>query len=76
LTLPEALDPATHFRVELLKDSGETVSVEKVARIEQSAVIELAATQLSRGQYALKLYVLKPDGTEERIKGSYFLSVK
>lgn len=76
LTLPDALDQATHFRVELLKDSGETVSVEKVARIEQSAVIELAATQLSRGQYALKLYVLKPDGTEERIKGSYFLSVK
>ena len=76
LKLPEALDQATHFRVELLKESGETLNVEKVALIEQSAVIELPATQLSRGQYALKLYVVKPDGTEERINGSYFLSVK
>ena len=76
LKLPEALDQATHFRVELLKESGETLNVERVALIEQSAVIELPATQLSRGQYALKLYVVKPDGTEERINGSYFLSVK
>ena len=76
LKLPEALDQATHFRVELLKESGETLNVERVALIEQSAVIELPATQLSRGQYALKIYVVKPDGTEERINGSYFLSVK
>ena len=76
LKLPEALDQATRFRVELLKDSGETINIEKVARVEQAAVIELPAAQLSRGQYALKLYIVKPDGTEERINGSYFLSVK
>jgi hypothetical protein len=76
LKLPEALDQATHFRVELLKESGETLNIERVALVEHAAVIELPATQLSRGRYALKLYVVKPDGTEERINGSYFLSVK
>lgn len=76
LRLPEALDQATRFRAELLKDSGETISVEKVARVEQAAVIELSAAQLSRGQYALKLFMVKSDGSEERINGSYFLSVK
>ena len=76
LNLPEALDQATHFRVELLKESGETLNIERVALVEHAAVIELPATQLSRGQYALKLYVVKPDGTEGRINGSYFLSVK
>ena len=76
LKLPEALDQAARFRVELLKDSGETVNIEKVARVEQAAVIELPARQLSRGQYALKVYVVKPDGTEQRINGNYFLSVK
>ncbi len=76
LKLPEALDQATRFRVELLKDSGETINIEKVARVEQAAVVELPAAQLSRGQYALKLYVVKSDGTEQRVNGSYFLSVK
>jgi len=76
LKLPEALDQTARFRVELLKESGETLNIERVALIEHAAVIELPAAQLSRGQYALKLYVVKPDGTEERINGSYFLSVK
>lgn len=76
LKLPEALDQATRFRAELLKDTGETIRVEKVERVEQAAVIELPAAQLSRGQYALKLFMVKSDGTEERINGSYFLSVK
>ncbi len=76
LKLPEGLDQETRFRVELLKDSGETISIEKVARVEQAAVIEIPAAQLSRGQYALKLYVVKFDGTEQRVNGSYFLSVK
>ena len=76
LKLPGALDQAARFRVELLKDSGETINIERVARVEQAAVIELPAAQLSRGQYALKLYVVKSDGTEQRVNGSYFLSVK
>ena len=76
LKLPEALDQAARFRVELLKDSGETINIEKVARVEQAAVIELPDAQLSRGQYALKLYVVKSDGSEQRVNGSYFLSVK
>jgi hypothetical protein len=76
LKLPEALDQSARFRVELLKDSGQTINIEKVARVEQAAVIEIPAAQLSRGEYALKIYVVKSDGTEQRVNGSYFLVVK
>jgi hypothetical protein len=76
LKLPEAFDQGPRFRAELLKDSGETIRIERVALVDQAAVIELPAAQLSRGQYALKLYVGKLDGTEQRINGSYFFSVK
>ena len=76
LKLPEAFDQAPRFRAELLKGSDETIRIETVALVDQAAVIELPAEQLSPGEYALRLYAVNPDGTEQRINGSYFFSVK
>ena len=76
LKLPAAFDQTTRFRAELLKDSGETISIERVALVDEAAVIELPAAQLSQGQYALKLFVVKSYDSEQRINGSYFLNVK
>jgi hypothetical protein len=76
LKLPEASEQATRFRVELLKENGETNSIRQVALLDQSAVVEIPAAQLSRGQFALNVYILKPDGSEQRIGGSYFLTVE
>jgi hypothetical protein len=76
LKLPAAFDQTTRFRAELLKDSGETIRIERVALVDEAAVIELPAAQLSQGQYALKLFVVKSDDSEQRINGSYFLNVR
>ena len=76
LKLSEASDPATRFRVELIRETGEKTNIERVARDGQSAVVELPAVQLARGQYAFNVYVVKSDGSEQRISGSYFLTVE
>jgi anti-sigma-K factor RskA len=75
LKLPETASPATRYRVELLREDGETQTLPIVGYDEQSVVVEIPAAQLSRRQYALNVYVIKPDGTEERIRGSYLLTV-
>ena len=75
LALPEPLSPAKGYRVELLRDNGETRTLEIVARDEKSIVV-VPALPLASGQYALKAYLIKPDGTEQRISGSYFLTIE
>jgi anti-sigma-K factor RskA len=76
LKLPEQSAEATRYRVELLNENGETRSIERVGRDGQSIVAEIPAAQLTRGQYAFNVYVVKSDGTEQRIGGSYFLTVE
>ncbi|HEV7680653.1 MAG TPA: hypothetical protein VGO68_00905 [Pyrinomonadaceae bacterium] len=76
LKLPEPVDRSARYRVELLKDTGEITNIDKVALLDNSAVVEFPAAKLAPSQYALKVYVVKSDGAEQRINGSYFLSVK
>jgi hypothetical protein len=75
LMFSETSNPARRYRVELQSEVGETKTLPTVGQDEQSVVAEIPAGQLSRGQYALKISVIKPDGTEERIRGSYLLTV-
>lgn len=75
LKLPETSNPARRYRVELLSENSETETLPTVGQDEQSVVVEIPAAQLSRGRYALNVYVIKPDGSEERIRGSYLLTV-
>jgi anti-sigma-K factor RskA len=76
LTLPERLPAAASYRVELLKDDGETEPLKIDGRDAQSVAVVIPATQLKRGQYALRLYTVKPDGTEQRAGGSYLFNVE
>ena len=76
LTLPEQLPPAARYRVELENDNGETKPVEIAGEDAQSVLVVIPASQLARGQYALKLFAIRPDGTEQRISGSYFFIVE
>jgi hypothetical protein len=76
MKLPETADAAASYRVELLRENRERQALPIIGQNEQSVVAEIPAAQLSRGQYALNLYVVKPDGTEQRISGSYFLTVE
>jgi hypothetical protein len=75
LELPEGSNSALHYRVALLKESGEPQTLPGVRQDGQSLIIDFVARQLSRGQYGLNVYAIKPDGTEQSLSGIYLFIV-
>lgn len=76
LRLPNPPPMAVGYRVQLLDDNGEFRSPGITRQDAQSVVLEIPGTQLRRGQYALNLFAIKADGTEQRIAGSYYFTVE
>jgi methionine-rich copper-binding protein CopC len=76
LTLPEQLPRAARYRVELVNDNGETKPLEVAGQDAQTVTVVIPAAQLARGQYALRLFAITADGTEQRINGNYFFNVQ
>lgn len=76
LMLPQPSPSAARYRVELENDSGETKSFDAAWKDPQSVLVMIPAAQLARGQRALKLFAVKPDGGEQRINGAYFFNVE
>jgi hypothetical protein len=76
LILPDRLPAAARYRVELESENGETRPLEGAGQNSQSVLVEIPASHLTRGQYALKLFVIKADGTEQRVEGNYFFTVE
>lgn len=75
LTLPDP-PPARHYRAQLEDDKGAVKVSENVTQEAQSVPVTIPASQLARGRYALKLFAVKPDGTEQRVPGSYLFTVE
>jgi hypothetical protein len=73
LVLPASSPVASSYRVEAV-DGINTLSV--AGSNSNSVSVTIPAAQLRRGQYALRLYASKTDGTEERIPGNYFFTVE
>jgi methionine-rich copper-binding protein CopC len=76
LTLPQQSPPAAGYRVELENDNAEAKSAKVSGSDARSVLVVVPAEQLAREQYALKLFAIKADGTEQRINGSYFFTVE
>ena len=76
LTLPVESKQAVRYRVELENVNGESKPLEIAGQNEGSVSVVIPAEQLARGRYALKLFMTKGDGTEQRISGSYFFTVE
>lgn len=76
LLLPPQSPPAEQYRVELENDNGESRSVEVTGKDARSVLAVIPAAQLPRGQYALKLFAIRNNNTEQRINGSYFFVVE
>jgi len=74
LNLPPPPIPARDYRVEMLT-ADDTVSLTPVSHHEQVVDLKISAADLPPGQYAFHVYAVKPDGTEQRIAGSYLLTV-
>jgi len=75
LKLPDQL-AAAGYRVELINDEGKTTPLSVVGRDAESVSVEIPAARLTRGEYALRLYAIKPDGAQQRIPGLYFFNVE
>jgi hypothetical protein len=75
LRLPSASAQPSSYGVRLLDTNGETTSLKVAAQDAQSVTVEIPASQLRHGRYALNLVTIKSDGSEERIPGSYYFNV-
>ncbi len=67
---------AQNLRAELESESGEMKRIEVVEENTRTAAVTIPASQLRPAQYALKLFAINPDGSEQRIPGSYFFTVE
>ena len=75
LQLPPGVTRGTDYRVEL-DDRGETKSFKPASHDANSVVVLIPAASVREGLYALRLYVINPDGTEQLIPGEYLFELK
>lgn len=75
LMLPQSSTPtAATYRAEL-DDRNDRKAVTVVASDASSVTVAIPANQLPRGEYALNLFIIKADGTQQPLPGSYFFNV-
>jgi methionine-rich copper-binding protein CopC len=75
LTLPAGSAAAKSYRVDMENIYGEKNSLEIDKQDAQSVTVVIPAAQLARGQYVLKLFAVKDDGSEQRL-GSYYFNAE
>ena len=76
LMLPPDIAPATTYRVEMLRsDTSETIKFDSLTGGGGLVILTIPATQISRGQYLLKLYARDANGKEMPLPGGYYFDV-
>jgi hypothetical protein len=76
LILPEGQPPAARYRVKLEEGRGEKKTLDVTGQDARTVSVEVSASDLDRGQYALTLFTVEGDGTERRVPGSYLFMVE
>jgi len=74
LLLPQPAAPGARYRA-VLDDKNSEKAVKVNEQSGDSVTVAIPREQLPPGEYALDLYVIKPDGTEQLMPGSYFFNV-
>jgi len=74
LQIPERVARGTDYRVEL-DDRIETKSFKPASHDENSVVVVIPASSVHESLYALQLYVVKSDGTEQLVPGEYLFEL-
>jgi methionine-rich copper-binding protein CopC len=60
-----------------LRDEKEVARNLKIEQqTETKLVVVVPANEISPGSYFVRLYAVNPDRTEQRIRGSYFFTVR
>lgn len=76
LPVPEEARDANAYRVKLIDANGVERDLTIDERKDQTITVKIPAALLTRGSYAIHLFKVKADGTEERVRGSYFFNVE
>ena len=71
LTLPQPATPGARYRVELDKRPNRT-TLQPVGQDANSVSVVIPANEVPPGFYALVIYEIKADGTEQHIPGNYY----
>jgi len=75
LALPDQIPPSKNYRVELLDEKQVARNLKIEQQTEAKLVVTIPANEITRGTYFIRVYGVNPDGTEQRIRGSYFFTV-
>lgn len=77
LTVPEQARDAKAYRVKLIDRNEAERDLTIDERKDQTITVKIPAASLTRGgSYAIQLFKVNADGTEERVRGSYFFDVE
>lgn len=71
LVLPAPATPGVSYRAELIDGSGKNKTLETIGQDARSVSVEIPASWLTPGQYAITLSTISSDNTPQRIPGSY-----
>lgn len=75
LKLPQPSD-AARYRVQWENTNDNLGDLQIASQDGQSAVVVIPAAKIKPGQYALKLFQINQDGTEQRVNGNYFFNAE
>lgn len=74
LQLPQGVTRGTDYRAEL-DDRGNTKSLKPASHDANSVVVVIPSASVREGLYALRLYAIKPDRTEQLVPGEYLFEL-
>jgi hypothetical protein len=75
LTLPQPATPDNRYRI-VLDNRRERTSFQPSGQDANSVSVVIPARQVPPGSYALIIYAIKPDGTEQQIPGTYYFNTQ
>ena len=76
LAIPEQARGAKDYRVRLIAGDEVERDLTIEQRTDQSVTVKIPASELKRGRYAFQLSTINPDGTPQRLPGSYYFDVE
>ncbi len=76
LHVPESSTQYANYRVEMVTQDGTKRFLEVGEQNPRTVTALVPADMLPRGRYALNVFGVRPDGNEERLPDTYFLTVE
>jgi hypothetical protein len=74
LRFPASMPEARDYRVKLASDPTKTFT--PIEKHSDSITVQIPIAYFREGRNGLQLFVIKPDGTEERVRGTYYFDLK